>query len=253
MIAAPRGDVNGSPNLFILNVTPRERKNLSAEPQFAKLAGNGIVGELLVMGGDSFGVPLGEFGLLDAAAGDTHEANRAVLVFHRKCAVGAGRDEIDLARRQISDVGIVSETQPMALLSFLTAEIEMKSMEVAIVIEVDFDPIGSGHAQAQFFRLGADLPVVNRQSAAENGLVHTMQSSPAKTMLLGVGGQWSRRRVGGDAENDVVGRINVPFETDLMTFRSDGEIGEVEVAAAGDLISEDVTTGEAKFLHRPTL
>jgi hypothetical protein len=253
MIAAPRRNVNGAPNLLILNVTPGERKHLSSKPQLAELTRNGIVRELRVMGCDSFGVPLGQFGLLYSAAGDTHEADRTVLVFHRKRAVGAGRDKIDLARRQIGDVGVVSETKPVALLCFLRAEIEMKSMERAIVIEIDFDPIGSGHAQAQFFRLGADLSVINRQAAAENGLVYTVQSSPAKTVFLGVGGQRSRRGVGRDTENDVVGRINVPFETDLFAFRRDSEIGEVEVAAAGDFIGEDVTSGETKFLHRPTL
>ncbi len=32
MVAAPRGNVNGAANLLILNVTPRERKDLSSEP-----------------------------------------------------------------------------------------------------------------------------------------------------------------------------------------------------------------------------
>ena len=58
MIAAPRGDVNGAPDLLILNVTPRERKDLSSKPQLAEFTRNGIVRELLVMGLDSFGVPL---------------------------------------------------------------------------------------------------------------------------------------------------------------------------------------------------
>ena len=92
--------------------------------------------------------------------------------------MGAGRDEIDLARGQIGDVRVVSETEPMALLRLLRAKIEVKSVERAVVVEIDFDPIGSGHAQAQFFRLGADLAVIDRQAAAENRLVHPVQGSP---------------------------------------------------------------------------
>ena len=140
----------------------------------------------------------------------------AVLVFHRKRAVGAGRDKIDLARGQIGDVGVVSEAEPMALLGFLLAKIEVKGVNAAVVVEIDFDPIGAGHAQAKFFRLGADLAIIDRQAAAENRLVHAVKGRPAKTILLGVGGQRSRRRVGRDTKNDVVGRIDVPLEAYLF-------------------------------------
>ena len=78
----------------------------------------------------------------------------------------------------------------------------------------------------QFFRLGADLPVIDRQAAAKNGAgSHHATGVPAKTMLLGVGGQEQPSRVGGDARDNVVDRINVPFQTYLFTVRRDGASG----------------------------
>ena len=70
-----------------------------------------------------------------------------------------------------------------------------------------------------------------------------MQGGPAKTMLLGVGGQRSRCGVSGDAQDNVVDRINVPFQTYLSTVRRDGAIGQIEVAATGHLIGENFAAG----------
>src|SRR4029077_13555361 len=127
-----------------------------------------------------------------------------------------GGDKIDFSRGQIGDVRCVAEAEPMAFLRLLPAQIEVQGGTIAVVVEVDLHPIGTGHSQSEFLRLGADLAIVDGQAAAENRLVHPVEGGPSETILLGVGGQRGRRRVGGDTKNNIVGGIDVPLKAYLL-------------------------------------
>ena len=74
-----------------------------------------------------------------------------------------------------------------------------------------------------------------------------MQRRPAESVLLGEGRQRRGRRVGRDAENQVVIRIDVAFEAELGALCVHHEVRQVEVAAAGDLISEHLAAGEVQL------
>ena len=167
--------MDGAPDLLILNSRPEKGKHLGSKPQLAELTRHGIGRELVVMGFDVSAFPLSNSAFWIRPPETRMRPMVPSSYFIGNAPLGAGGDEIDLAGRQIGDVGVVSETKPMALLRLLPAEIEVKSVERAVVIEIDLHPIGTGHSQAQFFRLGADLAVINRQAAAENCLVHTME------------------------------------------------------------------------------
>ena len=104
------------------------------------------------MGLDSFGVPLEELGLLYAATGDTHEADGAVLVTSLEMSRWrrSGQNRSPPAGR-LATSGLSPRHSPWLFGLPVSAEIEMKSIQSVIVIEIDFDPIGACHAQTPVF------------------------------------------------------------------------------------------------------
>jgi hypothetical protein len=104
-------------------------------------------------------------------------------------------------------------------------------------------PIGLRQSQAHDLRLLAHLVVINRQTAAQDNLVETVQGRSTKVELLGKRGQRRGRGVGGNTQNDVVLRIDIFFQAHLAALGRDGAVGQIQVAATGDLISEEIATG----------
>ena len=157
--------------------------------------------------------------LLNASAADAHQADGAVLVAHRELALRALRHKINFARGQIGDVGLFAAAQAVALLRLLPAALQGEPVRLAEDREIDLKIIGPGQAEAQFFRVAADFVVIDGQAGAQNDVVQAVQRRAAKTVLFGKGRQRRGGRKSGDAENDVVVRINVPFQTDFAARR----------------------------------
>ena len=136
------------------------------------------------MGGDGVGVAVEEFGFLDAPVGDMHEADRAVFVAHRELPARAGGDEINLARREVGDIGFITSAESVAFLSLLPAKFQAERVSFSGVEEIDLHPIRLRHAEAHFFSIDADIVVTDREAGAEDGGVHSMQSGAAEFVLL---------------------------------------------------------------------
>ncbi len=141
----------------------------------------------------------------------------------------------------------------MALLRFLAVAAQLQGGFSSGNLEVDLEGVGTGHRQAQFLGLSANLVVVHRQPGAEDDRVDTMQCRPAKPELLREGRKRRGGRIGRDAEENIEDRIHVLSEADLTSIGSPRGVGQVEVAAAGDLVSEHLASHEAQFGENPVL
>src|SRR5260370_17468409 len=78
-----------------------------------------------------------------------------------------------------------------------------------------------------------------------------MEGGSAKTILLGKRGQGSSCRISRDTKNELVTRIDIFFQADFFSLRSDRQVRQIEITAAGDLICEKVASGEIKFFKSP--
>ena len=179
-----------------------------------------------------------------------HEPERAVLVFHRELALGADRHIVDFAGRKIGHVGLVAAAKPVAFLRFLLAEFELERVLGAVVeMEVEFDPVGAGHALAELFGLDADFVIIDGQAGAENDVIDPVQRGAAEAVLFGGRGERRGRRVGRDAEDEIVIRIDVLLEAELATIGGVGLVGQVEIAAAGHFVGVDLAAFEAELVE----
>ena len=182
-----------------------------------------------------------------------HESNGPVLVLHREGSARARGNEVDLACRKVGHVRIISETESVALLSLLFAKIEVERQNAAGVFEIDLHPICTRHSKPQFLRLGAHLAIVNRQPTAQDRLIQAVESRSAKAVFFRLCRQRSCCRKSRDAQNDVVNRIDIAFQTDLPTLGSNGSIGQVEIAPASDLVGKNLSALQVELLHRLVL
>ena len=88
-------------------------------------------------------VAFDQLGLDDVAVLDGQHTKSTVLVFHREMAAGVLRDKVNLAGRQIGDVGLFPLAEAVRLLGFLAAEAEPSGEDAAVFEgEVDLDVIG---------------------------------------------------------------------------------------------------------------
>lgn len=163
MIASAGGDMHGTEDFFVLNIASRNGEFLGAETEFAEFTGDGIGGEFGVMFSDGERISAEESGLTDAAIGNGHEGNRAVLIFVRKLAMGGRGDVIDFACGKVRDIWTTA-TEAVAFLGLLAAEIEVERGFCFGENEVDFDPIGVGHSEPKFFGSFADFEIIDGQS-----------------------------------------------------------------------------------------
>src|ERR1700730_1205626 len=125
----------------------------------------------------------------------------------------------------------------------------MEAKLVLTIGEIDLDPVSPCHTEAKLLGILAHLVVVNRQPAAKDDLIQAVQGGAAETILLGEGRQWRGGRECRDTENELVIRVNVFFETELSPIDCDRKVRQVQITAAGDLVSEYFATGKAKFLE----
>ena len=113
-------------------------------------------------------------------------------VLHWEDSTRPGRNEVDLTCGKVGDVRLISQTESVALLGLLFAKIEAQRENAARVFEIDLHPVCTCYTQPQFFRLRADLAIVNRQPTAQDRLIQAVESRSAKAELFCLLGQWSR-------------------------------------------------------------
>ena len=154
------------------------------------------------------------------------------------------RDEVDFTRGKVRDIGLIAEAEAVALLGLLTIEEEAEDMIFPLAAELDLDPVGVGDSLAELLGLDTHVVVIDGEAAGEDDLVDPMQGRAAESVLLRKSRQRGGRREGRDAEDDVVVRVDILGEAHLFALGSEGLVGEVEVAAAGKLISEDLPARE---------
>ena len=80
-----------------------------------------------------------------------------------------------------------------------------------------------------------------------------MQGRAAEVVLFGEGGEGRGGRVGRDAEDEVVIRVDILFQAETSAVGREGLVGQVEIAAAGDLVGEEIAAGEVQFLEGAVL
>ena len=135
----------------------------------------------------------------------------------------------------------------MAFLCLLASEFEPERVGFSIEEKIDLHPVRVCHAEAHFFGINAYIVVTHRETCAENGLIDPVKRGAPEAVLFGKGGEWRRGRVGRDAENDVVVRVNILFQTDYASIGRVGLIGEIEVAAACDFVGIHLAAAESEF------
>lgn len=113
--------------------------------------------------------------------------------------------------------------------------------------EINFYLVGLCHAKAKLFGLAADIVVVNRKTGFENDFIDAVEGGTAEADFLGVGGKGGGGGEGGDAKEDVVVWIDILLEAELTAFEIPSFVGKIEVAAAGDLVGENFSTGETEL------
>ena len=116
-------------------------------------------------------------------------------------------------------------------------------------LEVDFEPIGLGQAEAQFFRLLAHLVVIDGKAAAQDDVVEAVKCGAAEAEALGEGGEGGRGGEGGDTKNEVELRVDVALQADFASVGSDRLVGQIEIAAAGDFVGEKFAAGHVQALE----
>jgi len=161
MVAAASGHMDGAADFLILDVTAGNGEDLGAKAEFAEFAGDGITGEFFVVKADGFRVSRVEDGLLDPAVGDFHQAKGPIFVFQWECAAGSGGNIINFPGREVGHVGFGPAAEPMTLLGLLLAEFEAEGVGGVVETEVDFCPVRFGHAEAHFFRIAADVFIID--------------------------------------------------------------------------------------------
>ena len=87
----------------------------------------------------------------DAAAGDGHQAQCAILVAHREFPFGAGGDVVDFSGGKIRDIRAAA-AEAVALLGLLAAEIEVEGVLVASRLGNRSRPNRRGSCRAGVFR-----------------------------------------------------------------------------------------------------
>ena len=164
-----------------------------------------------------------------------------------KLALGAGGNEVDFAGGEIGHIGLFTAAEAVAFLGFLAIAEESEGAAPVLDGEIDLEEVGPGQREAQFLRLTADVIVVHRQPGAEDDRVETVQGGAAKAELFGQRGQGRGGGVGGDAEDDVEVRIDVGGEAERATGGGPGGVGQVQVAAAGDGVGEEIAAAQIEF------
>ena len=247
MIAAPCSHMDGPPDFLILDVAARNGEDLCSEAQFADFARHRVGDEFLIMGFDDRDVAAEEFGFLDSAVGDVHEADRSVFVAHGEFARSSGGHIINLASREVGDIRFVASAEAVALLCLLATEFEPECVVFSVEQKIDLHPIGLGHAEAHFFGINAHIVVAHSETCAQDGLVDPVERGASEAVLLGEGCERCRGGIGRDAENDVVVRVYILLQADHTALGCVGVVWEIEVAAAGDFVGIHFAATESEF------
>src|SRR6185369_11663981 len=119
VIAAPRGDVQGAEDFFILNVASGWRQFLRPKAQLAQFTRGRFLFELVVVRVDHAPGAAEQRRFLDSAIGYLHRADRAIFITHWKTSFASRRHVINLSRRQIVYVRRRPPRQAMAFLGLL--------------------------------------------------------------------------------------------------------------------------------------
>lgn len=251
VVAAAGSDVERAENFLVLDIAAGGREELGSEAQFTEHTGHGVVAEFAVVFGDGVGVAMEENGALDATAGDFHEADRGVGVAVGEGSIGSGGDEVDFPGGEVGDVGFRASAESVAFLGLLSVGEDAQGTGLWQTLdgEVDFEGLGAGQGETQLFGLAADLVVVHGQAGAEDDVVEAMEGGTAEPELFGVGGEWGGGGEGGDAEEDIEARVDVGGEGQTLAGGGIAVVGEVEVAAAGDGVGEQIAADQTELLE----
>ena len=247
MIAAARRDVECAEDFLVLNVAARRRQLLRAESEFAEFARRRIARVLRILRVDRFLAAANQRYRAHASAGDGAESERAVLVFHRELALGAHGDEVNFTRRKVRHIRLAAAHEAVTFLRLLPAKFEPQRAAPALAFVVDLGGIRARHPEPQLFRRAAHLDVIDRESSAQDDVVHPVQRRAPEPEMFRVRRQRRGRRVGRDAEDDVVVRVNVAGQTERASIGRKRLVRQFAVAAAGDFVSEQVAVFQPQF------
>ena len=95
--------------------------------------------------------------------------------------------------------------------------------------------------------------VVHREAGVEDDVVEPVKGGTAEAVDLALGGQRGGGGEGGDAEDEVVNRVDVLLEREQTAAAVPDFIREIEVRAAGDLVGEHFAAGHSELVERTDL
>ena len=113
MIIPASCEVAGPEHLLILDILVGNRQDLGPKTELTESASHWIISQPLVMTGYGFGPPLDQGRLDDIPVNHIQNSKRSVLVLHRELPVGILGHKIDLPRRQIGNVRLLSLAEAM--------------------------------------------------------------------------------------------------------------------------------------------
>ena len=184
VVTPARGNVESSSNLLILDISPGDRKHLSAKTKFTKFTCHRIALELVIMGLDGGAISLNQSRLANSTTRHMHEAECSILIFHGELPLGTHWNIIDFTGWEIGHIGLIASAEPVAFLRFLLASLHHEREPPNTQKKVEFDPIGPGHSLTKLFCFDTYIIVVNSQSGAQDDVINPVEGRTTETMLL---------------------------------------------------------------------
>ena len=92
--------------------------------------------------------------------------------------------------------------------------------------------------------------IVHREAGVEDDVVESVQRGSAEAVLFRLRGERRGGGEGGDAEDEIVVRIDVTIQREVVSGGVPDVVFEIEVRAVGAFEGEHFAAGHAEFLHR---
>ena len=107
----------------------------------------------------------------------------------------------------------------------------LMELPLEVIVEATGQPeAGARHAEAELFSEAAHGVVIDRKTRAQNDVVHPVQRRAAESEMLRVRRQRRGRRVGRDAEDDVVLLVNRLVHPHLAALGRECNFRQIEIA-----------------------
>jgi hypothetical protein len=115
--------------------------------------------------------------------------------------------------------------------------------------EVDFDGVRLGHCKTNPLGIGTHLIVIDGESAVEDHIINAVKRGSTESELFALRSERRGCRPGRNSQDDVVMRIDVFVEAELLAMGIPALVLEIEIAAIGRLVGKHLTARHSEVVH----